>query len=203
MDTNKNYCFCELAPFYALDVLSEEEKIWVEEQIADCPDLSEELATYQLAVEAIPYSIPDLPMSDNLKDRLFERLELEVPPAETVSEVTPVNHLGMRASELNWQPHPLASGVTIAIVHRDEIKREIVGFLKAEAGVRYPLHLHRGIEELFMLEGDLIVDDLVYGAGDYIRSEIASSHAPYTIGGCKFFFHSSMDDEYPELVICH
>jgi hypothetical protein len=40
MDDNKNYCFCELAPLYALDLLDEEEKAWVERQIATCPDLA-------------------------------------------------------------------------------------------------------------------------------------------------------------------
>jgi anti-sigma factor ChrR (cupin superfamily) len=86
----------------------------------------------------------------------------------------------------------------IAIVHRDEIKRELVGFLQAEAGVRYPCHRHAAMEEIFMLEGDLVIGDEVYGAGDYILSHPGSSHTPYTQGGCRFFFHTSMDDEYPE-----
>ncbi|MGI0484227.1 cupin domain-containing protein [Pantanalinema rosaneae CENA516] len=87
----------------------------------------------------------------------------------------------------------------MAIVHRDEVKRELAGFLRAEPGVRYPFHRHAAIEEIFMLEGDLVVGDEVYGAGDYIRSHPGSSHAPYTNGGCRFFFHTSIDDEYPEL----
>jgi ChrR Cupin-like domain len=50
------------------------------------------------------------------------------------------------------------------------------------------------------LEGDLVIGNEVYGAGDYIRSSPGSSHAPYTNGGCRFFFHASMDDEYPEFI---
>ena len=56
-------------------------------------------------------------------------------------------------------------------------------------------------EEIFMIEGDLAIGNEVYGAGDYIRSQPVSSHAPYTNGGCQFFFHTSMDDEYPELTL--
>jgi anti-sigma factor ChrR (cupin superfamily) len=83
--------------------------------------------------------------------------------------------------------------------HADVSKREIVGFLRAEPGVRYPFHRHAAIEEIFMLEGDLVIENRVYGAGDYIRSSPGSAHAPYTKGGCRFFFHTSMDDEYPRL----
>ncbi|WP_431655780.1 cupin domain-containing protein [Pantanalinema rosaneae] len=107
-------------------------------------------------------------------------------------------HSLRQSQNLDWTPHA-TPGVTVAIVHRDEVKRELAGFLRAEPGVRYPFHRHAAIEEIFMLEGDLVVGDEVYGAGDYIRSHPGSSHAPYTNGGCRFFFHTSIDDEYPEL----
>lgn len=201
MDT-ENYCFCELAPLYVLDLLGEQERAWVEQQIAECPDLAEELLSYESAATALPYSTPVLPMSDKLKDRLFDRLGLDSPPLETipVPQSTPsAPHLAIRAQELDWQPHPTL-GVMIAIVHRDEATRELVGFLKAEPGVCYPWHRHAATEEIFMMEGDLVIGNEVYGAGDYIRSQPGSSHAPFTNGGCRFFFHTSIDDEYPVTV---
>jgi ChrR Cupin-like domain len=202
MDNSKNYCFCELAPLYALDLLSEEEKIWVEQQIAEFRELEAELASYQSAVTAIPYSVPLPPMADNLQERLFERLELDLPAVPSTDvPALPQNiaaqPLATRFQNLDWQPHA-TPGVMVAIVHRDEIKREIVGFLRAEAGVRYPFHRHAGREEILLLEGDLAIADAVYHVGDYIRSDPGSSHAPYTSGGCQFFFHTSMDDEYRE-----
>lgn len=191
-------CFCELAPLYALDLLSEEEKHWVEQQIAECPELAEELLSYQSAVTAIPYHTPTLPIAPDLKEQLFDRLNLQPAPLETIPTLSsPPTHVALRAQDLNWQPHP-TPGVQVAIVHRDEIKRELVGFLRAAPGVCYPWHRHAAIEELFMIEGDLIIGNEVYGPGDYIRSNPGSSHAPYTNGGCQFFFHTSMDDEYPE-----
>lgn len=198
MDNTKEYCFCELAPLYALDLLSEEERVWVQQQVSDCPDLAVELANYQSAVTAIPYSVPSLPIAENLKERLFERLELESPSEFFQPEIPPKSPLAVRSLDLNWQPHTVP-GVVIAIVHTDEVKREIVGFLRAEPGVHYPFHRHAAREEIMMLEGDLVVGDEVYGAGDYLRSHPGSSHAPHTNNGCKFFFHTSMDDEYPSL----
>lgn len=198
-----NDCFCELVPLYALDLLPESERAWVEQEVAQCPELAEELAEYQLAVTAVAYDVPDLPMATGLKNQLFDRLGLDAPPPSPLPETISPNliatgYSAIRSQDLNWQPHP-TPGVSVAIVHRDEVTRELVGFLKAEPGVCYPFHRHAAIEEIFMMEGDLVVGDQVYGAGDYIRSLPGSSHAPYTDGGCRFFFHTSMDDEYPEL----
>lgn len=200
-DGNNN-CFCELAPLYALGLLSESEQAWVEQEMANCPDLMEELAGYQSAVTALAYDVPSVPMAADLKEQLFSRLGLEAPstpvlPPPVTLDPPAAPYSAIRAQDLDWQPQA-TPGVLIAIVHRDAATRELVGFLRAEPGVRYPFHRHAGVEEIFMLEGDLVIDDQVYGAGDYIRSLPGSSHAPHTTGGCRFFFHTSMDDEYPE-----
>ena len=192
-------CFCELAPLYALDQLDAVERDWVEQQIAECPDLVEELATYESAIAALPYTAPALPVAPDLKQRLFERLHLDPPPASPLPDCPPAPYRAIRAADLNWQPHA-TPGVMIAIVHQDEITRELVGFVRAAAGVQYPVHRHAAIEEIFMLEGDLVIGDEIFAAGDYIRSQPGSSHAPYTVGGCRFFFHTSMDDDYPQLM---
>jgi hypothetical protein len=71
--TDNHRCFCELVPLYVLDLLDFEDRLWIEAQIIDCPDLAEELADYQAAVGAIPYTAPPMPMSPDLKDRLFDR----------------------------------------------------------------------------------------------------------------------------------
>lgn len=200
----ENDCFCELAPLYALDVLSAAEHDWVEQQIAAEPELAEELVAYQSTVQSLAYGAPVLPATPLplLKERLFDRLFQEGSAARALDEPAtkpvsspPVAHQAIRAQELHWQPHPVP-GIRVAIVHTDEIRREVVGFLQAEPGACYPLHRHAAIEEIFMLEGDLVIGEEVYGAGDYIRSYPGSSHAPCTSGGCRFFFRSSLDDEF-------
>ncbi len=194
---NENNCFCDLAPFYALGLLNQPEKEWVEQQVALYPELEEELAAYGAAVTALPYSVPPMPMAEDLKGRLLERLELDPPDLDPLPESSPQPFLMVRSQDLNWQPH-LIPGIQIAIVHADSVTRELAGFLKAEPGVRYPYHRHAATEEMFMLEGDLVVGDEVFGPGDYIRFLPGTAHAPYTHHGCKFFFHASMDNEYPQ-----
>ncbi|MBW4442829.1 MAG: anti-sigma factor [Plectolyngbya sp. WJT66-NPBG17] len=81
---NENRCFCELAPLYALHLLTEEERAWVEQQAAASPELTAELAELQATVGAISYSAPIVPVPADLRDRLFERLSQSpsIPEAE-------------------------------------------------------------------------------------------------------------------------
>jgi anti-sigma factor ChrR (cupin superfamily) len=204
---NEHRCFCDLAPLYALDLLDLEERLWVEAQILECPDLAEELAGYQAAVGAIPYTAPPVPMAADLKDRLFDRLglnpvtpstdlHLQTPPAEPSEP----EKFAIRSADLNWKPHRI-EGVECALLFLDEVTRMRSMLVKAAAGVVYPLHEHRGVEEIYMLEGDLIIDDRTYLAGDYIRSHPNSMHAPSTHTGCKFLIRSCIDDNYDENLI--
>ncbi len=77
-------CFCELAPLYALALLTEEERVWVEQQAAASSELMAELAEIQETVGAISYSVPLVPVPTDLKERLFERLSQS--PSTTEAE---------------------------------------------------------------------------------------------------------------------
>jgi ChrR Cupin-like domain len=193
----ENNCFCELVPLYVLDLLADSKRVWVEREIQQSPELAEELAYYQTAATAIPYSAPVAPMPPDLKDRLFARLQLAPPSQPPQSQNVEKPLTTIRFQDLEWQPYSVP-GVEIANLYIDNIKREVTGVLRAQGGVHYPLHRHATGEEIFILEGDLVIDGKVYGAFDYIRSEPNSSHAPHTIGGCMFFFRTSMDDEYTD-----
>jgi ChrR Cupin-like domain len=198
MMNDDHRCFAELAPLYALDLLDLDERLWVESQVLECPDLAEELAGYQAAVGVIPYGAPTMPMAADLKDRLFDRLGLE--PVEAVPEREPeippaLKMFTIRAADLDWQPRRI-EGVQAVVLFRDEVSRTQHLLVKAAAGVVYPLHQHAGIEEIYMLEGELIIDDQVYLAGDYIRSYPNSIHAPFTNTGCMFLIRACIDDNY-------
>jgi ChrR Cupin-like domain len=198
MMNNDHQCFCELAPLYALDLLDLEERLWVEAQVLDCPDLAEELASYQAAVGLIPYSAPIVPMAADLKDRLFDKLGLA--PIESVVEVQPevptdLKMLAIESKDMQWKPHRI-DGVKFVLLFTDEISRMRSLLVKVAAGITYPLHQHQGIEEIYMLEGELVINDKVYLAGDYIRSYPNSIHAPSTDTGCMFLIRACIDDNY-------
>ena len=80
-------CFCELAPLYALNLLDDDERRWVEEQAIDNPELAAELAEHQITVNVLPYGAPAVTLPAELKDRLFQRLAEE--PADALSTDIP------------------------------------------------------------------------------------------------------------------
>lgn len=199
--TAAHYCFCDLAPLYALDLLDENERAWVEQQIVDTPELAEELAQYQEAAMALSYSAEPVDLSKDLKGRLFNTLGL-APPEDVLSspETAPDNPLrSVRFQDIEWKAHPVP-GVEISIFYTDPIARRISGVLKAAPGMEYPPHRHGGVEEIYMISGDLRIGTEIYGAGDYIRSNPGSVHAPRSQNGCMFFFNTSMSDDYSEMV---
>jgi putative transcriptional regulator len=203
-----SYCFPELAPLYALGVLSQAEQQWVEQQIADSPELAMELAQYERTVGALPYDTTVLPTEatmQQVKGKLFDRLNLPMPepitapvaqspePASTV-----VPFMALRSEALQWRPGRVPK-TEVALLHVDQARRERVALFRAEADMTYPAHRHGGTEEIYMLSGDLTLNGVTYYAGDYIRSIRGSQHdAGYSAQGCMFFVRSSMDDIYPE-----
>jgi hypothetical protein len=75
-NSSLSYCFCELALLFALDLLTDDERQWMDRQVLDYPDLAEELAQYQLGVTAIPYGVTLAPFSPAVKIRLSVDLGL-------------------------------------------------------------------------------------------------------------------------------
>jgi anti-sigma factor ChrR (cupin superfamily) len=170
----------ELTVLDALDLLDEDERRILAENLYEFPELETELMALEDTVAAIAYSAPLVPMAADLKDRLF----------------TQITHapLIVRSHQVNWQPYSVP-GVTVGILHIDDEKREITALVRLEPGLEYPLHQHAGIEEVFMLEGDLVAGGQICYQGDYIRSFPQSTHAPITHEGCLLLVRSSLDDE--------
>ncbi len=191
------YCF-ELAALYSLDLLDEREQDSMKTCLAEHPACEVELVKFAEVVAALPYGVLPLPVNPNLKDRLFQRIASEPSPCGR-SGLPPDFFLPwltlIQTIELRWEPY-LVEKIEIVNLHLDFAKREAICLLRAEPGMRYPPHRHAGAEEILMLEGDLIIDDITYGAGDYICSKAGSVHAPYSSSGCKFLIRASFDDEF-------
>lgn len=58
--------------------------------------------------------------------------------------------------------------------------------IKYLPGARVPLHLHRGYEMVFVLEGDYIENEVLYGPGALIIRAPGTSHSMRSETGCTF-----------------
>jgi RNA polymerase sigma factor (sigma-70 family) len=81
----------------------------------------------------------------------------------------------------------------------DAARKYNTSLVRMEAGAHYPSHHHAAIEELFILSGDLHVENQIIGAGDYCRSDSGSIHGEtFTDGGCLFLAMASQDNQIVE-----
>ncbi|HYV20248.1 MAG TPA: cupin domain-containing protein [Verrucomicrobiae bacterium] len=78
-----------------------------------------------------------------------------------------------QAPDMQWEE--VAPGISCVLLARDADSGQVAMLVRLEPGVAYPPHTHAGIEELYMFEGELTVDDKELAAGDYLRSEPGSS----------------------------
>lgn len=73
--------YLESVPLYALDVLSGSEKERLEAHLRDGCDICEpELRLFQETGSRLAYSLPDVPLSPVMKEKIWERLQKETVP---------------------------------------------------------------------------------------------------------------------------
>jgi quercetin dioxygenase-like cupin family protein len=190
--------FSELMALAALETIDDEARQLADTYASTSEELEKELAELRDAVGTIPYGNELLPLSSNLKDRLFERIIEDTDRSASQANGTPAS-IEIRASERVWQTHPVP-GITMSVLHIDPATRQISSLIRCEPGAHYPPHSHAGIEEIFMLEGDFTCDGKTYTSGDYILSACGSIHPlASTYDGCLFLVRTSMDNQFVEV----
>lgn len=185
---------------YALNLLATENTtdLGIENDIND-PVLDAELAELEAAIAAIPYSTPSIPLSPDLKTRLFERIaETSSPQGQSklfqLFEHS-IDNLKKKLEGLEWQPLPGMKNGAMATYQIDHPSRSIAFFVRATTAETFPNHYHAEGEDVLVLEGNFVVGDQVYGRGDRIFSPAKTSHQPSTTQGCLIFCVSSIDDK--------
>ena len=87
---------------------------------------------------------------------------------------SPYNRYGKVSSGLKWMP-----------LSKDEKHEHEVFIVQFESGSSSNLHRHKGYEEFYMIDGELIDDDgKVFKKGDYIKFEKGTQHSSFSKTGC-------------------
>ncbi|MEG4959561.1 cupin domain-containing protein [Microcoleus sp. K4-B3] len=192
-----------LAALQALETLDESERGAFAEKLKESAELTSELAAFEATIAAIAYTAPPVPVAPDLKNRLFQRIA-ELPQTQLASvNIKPIvtsptenntPSLIVRSNDVKWKSYGVP-GVSLGKLYIDKKKREITCLMRLEPGVTFPLHRHAASEEVFVLEGDLIVEGEICHPGDYIRSLPGSIHSSLTQGGCMLLMKTSIDNE--------
>lgn len=98
------------------------------------------------------------------------------------------NVLIKRAADLEWIPLVEEGVDTHGIFYKtlrydEAAERSLTSLLKFEPGASYPNHNHPGGEELFALEGEIVVGDVTLKTGDYLYAPPGAHHKVSSVTG--------------------
>jgi DNA-binding NarL/FixJ family response regulator/quercetin dioxygenase-like cupin family protein len=157
--------------------------------------------------------VADLPLAlrDVLMGRTFvsETIRKKVPKADSATNLEGAPKVGGLAAEIlldgfglfiartegmEWQLGA-APGCQWKVLFVDG-RQCVTSLVRMQAGTHFPAHRHGGEEEVFLLDGDLVVEGQIMKPGDYCRAETGSVHGEtYTESGCTFLLRASQHDE--------
>jgi ChrR-like protein with cupin domain len=185
----------ELASLYALGALDAGERIAFEEHLRQgCDTCPPDVRSFADIAELIGESVPAVP-SQRLRDRLLSSVSHSPRVAGILFKQNGL--LIARSDELVWQA--MSPGIFYKPLYEDAARKYDTALVRMEAGAHYPSHHHAAIEQLFMLSGDLHVENQVLHAGDYCRGDSGSIHGEtFSDTGCLFLIMASQENQVIE-----
>jgi anti-sigma factor ChrR (cupin superfamily) len=172
---------------YAIHALPPNEAAEIEMHMASCPQCRQELEALRLVADTFVFWPNDvLRPSLSLQERLARRIAAEtggdaiVPPVRSWDEPA-------------WEE--VAPGIFCKLLATDTKSHRVSMLVRLLPGVEYPAHTHAGLEELFLLEGELWIDERKLYPGDYNRAEAPSGDKRvWSETGCTCVLITSTQD---------
>lgn len=98
-----------------------------------------------------------------------------------------------QSEQCTWQPLVEKGihyhGVFVKSLHFDTDKnRSTTILLKFEPGAAYPYHNHPAGEELFIIQGEALIEGAVLKQGDYLFTPAGYKHSVKSATGCIILF---------------
>jgi len=122
----------------------------------------------------------------SLWDRLARRIAVE-----TGEE--PVVPPPQRWVEPEWEE--AAPGISVKLLATDTEKDRVSMLVRLAPGAAYPPHRHAGVEELYLLDGELMIDEKKLYPGDYNRAEAGGAdQRVWSETGCTCVLITSVED---------
>jgi hypothetical protein len=177
----------DLLFLYVLEALPPSETPVVETYLSSCADCRQEIETLRPIVDSFVFWPTEvLRPSASLWRRLARRIAEETGPSPVFPP--PAFH-----TKPEWEE--VAPGISCQLLATDPEKDRVSMLVRLAPGTDYPPHRHAGIEELYLLHGELLIDDKKLYPGDYIRAEAGSAdHRVWSKTGCTCVLLTSTRD---------
>jgi anti-sigma factor ChrR (cupin superfamily) len=173
---------------YALQALPARDVSRVEAQMAACAECRQEVAALRPIVQSfVAWPTDVLRPPESLWERLAQRIA-----GETRGQ--PASSGPPRWTEPDWRE--VGPGIACKLLATDTEQNRVSMLVRLAPGTDYPPHRHAGVEELYMLDGELIVDDERFHPGDYRRGAAgAVDRRVWSETGCTCVLLTSFQDE--------
>ena len=171
----------DLAALYALGAMPADEAKNYASHLEQCAVCLAEVEAFEPVATAIAEAHATSPPAA-LRHRLFDGIEST--PAKPAS-APPLVDVILRGENLEWTPVPFATGVYRRTLFVHPATGDETLLVRMDPGGKYPAHPHVGVEQMYILSGELIFDDHTLHAGDFEAATAGHAHAAATTNsGC-------------------
>ena len=154
-------------PLYVLRALPTGESSAMDAHLAQCSECRRKIEALRPVVDSfVAWPRAVLRPTAPLWERLARRIAEETGEAAATA-------LEDDWKEPEWKE--AAIGLWYQLLSKDSATHRVTMLVRLEPGVEYPPHVHTGLEELYLLDGELWIDDRKLHPGDYNRGEAGTS----------------------------
>ncbi len=185
-----------LVASYALALLNRTETQSMGSHLAVCPQCQREYNSVSGLTDALTASrMQELPAPTPLWERLMERIA-HIPQKTVAPGLVPPLPLFAAQSWQEPQWKEVAPGITCKLLSTDEEMNRVSMLVRLAPNTAYPPHRHAGTEELYLLEGELWIEERILQPGDYNRADPGTSdRRVWSKTGCMCLLITSPSDE--------
>jgi len=152
-----------LVCLYALHAVRSQDVPAIETHIASCTECGKELDALRPTIDwFVAWPIDVLRSPPWLQRRLAMRIAAEAGTPPMLPAASPWR-------EPEWQE--VAPEISCKLLARDADAHGVRMLVRLAPGGRYPAHVHAGVEELHLLDGELWIDERKLYPGEYHRAE--------------------------------
>jgi quercetin dioxygenase-like cupin family protein len=177
----------EDVPLYAVRALPPTDAQIMEDHIASCEVCRQRWTELGPIIESFcAWPVDIARPSALLWDQLLARIA-------TVEDAQVAKALTNKWIEPEWEE--VASGISCKLLSNDAQADRVSMLVRLAPGVEYPPHSHAGLEELFLLQGELWIGNKKLYPGDYNRAEPGSVDTRvWSESGCTCLLITSPSD---------
>jgi putative transcriptional regulator len=183
-----------LVASYALAALERSEAESMDAHLPTCAECQQEYHELSAVTNTLSaWRAQIVPPPLQLWNRLAERISNQ-PQKQAVAPSAAVPSAVRSWPEPQWKE--VTPGITCKLLSTDAAADRVSMLVRLAPGISYPAHRHAGVEELYLLEGELWIEDRKLQPGDYNRAEPGTSdHRVWSGTGCMCLLITSPSDE--------